>query len=155
MPLFSRKTFRILYNQQKSLKTSRLCRDLVIMEVSNDYLPVLIQVCLAVGIAMAVIVASHLFAQRSTTNKLKDSAYECGMTAAGDAHSRFSVKFYVTAMLFILFDIEVVFLVPWVLVYREFVSANLPILMPVLFFLSVLVIGLVYELKKGALEWEK
>ena len=125
------------------------------MEAANDYLPVLLQITLALGIAVAVIVASHIFAQRSTTNKIKDSAYECGMIAQGDSHSRFSVKFYVTAMLFILFDIEVVFLVPWVLIYREFIAANLPVLMPVLFFLTVLVIGLVYELRKGALEWEK
>lgn len=120
-----------------------------------DYLPVLIQVCLAVVIALAIVIASHLLGQRSVSNKLKDSAYECGLEADGRPGARFSVKFYVTAMLFIIFDIEVVFLIPWVLVYREFLAAHLPILMPVLFFLVVLVVGLVYELKKGGLEWEK
>lgn len=120
-----------------------------------DYLPVLIQILLAVAIAVGVIIVSHIFGQKATTNKIKDSAYECGMIAQGDSHSRFSVKFYVTAMLFIIFDIEVVFLVPWALVYREFLTQNLPILMPVLFFLLVLVVGLAYELRKGALEWEK
>lgn len=121
----------------------------------TDYLPVLIQILLALGIAVAILAASHLFGQRSLTNKLKDSAYECGLPAAGASGARFSVKFYVTAMLFIVFDIEVVFLIPWVLIYRDFLAAQLPILMPVLFFLGVMVVGLVYELKKGALDWER
>jgi len=120
-----------------------------------DYLPVLIQLLLALGIASAILVFSHLLGQRSATNRSKDSAYECGLPAEGRAGARFSVKFYVTAMLFIIFDIEVVFLIPWVLIYRDFLSAQLPILLPVLFFLGVLVVGLVYELRKGALNWEK
>ena len=101
-----------------------------------------------------ILFASHLFGQRATAGKIKDSPYECGMLAAGSGHARFAVKFYVTAMLFILFDIEVVFLIPWVLVFREFLAVSLPILLPVFFFLAVLIIGLVYELKKGAIEWE-
>ena len=64
------------------------------------------------------------------------------------------MKFYVTAMLFILFDIEVVFLIPWVFVYRDFLAAGIPILAPMLFFIGVLVLGLIFEMKKGALEWE-
>ena len=126
----------------------------MLQEVS-DYLPVLVQCSLALAIAAGVIGVSHLMGQRGPTNKLKDAAYECGLPAEGRPGARFSVKFYVTAMLFILFDIEVVFLIPWVLVYRDFLSANLPIFLPVMAFLLVLVIGLVYELKKGALEWEK
>jgi NADH-quinone oxidoreductase subunit A len=121
----------------------------------QDYLPVLVQFGLALGVAVAVLVASHLFAQRCPTNRIKDSAYECGMVPEGQAGARFSVKFYVTAMLFILFDIEIVFLIPWVLVHRDFVANQLPILMPVLFFILLLVVGLAYELKRGALEWEK
>jgi NADH-quinone oxidoreductase subunit A len=70
-------------------------------------------------------------------------------------HTRFSVKFYVTAMLFILFDIEVVFLIPWTFIYRDFLANNIPIVGPIFFFLFVLVLGLFYEVKKGALEWEK
>jgi len=124
------------------------------MELAN-YQPVLIQILLALGIAVAILGASHLFGQRARTNRLKDAAYECGLPAEGGSSARFSVKFYVTAMLFILFDIEIVFLIPWVLVYRDFLAANLPILTPVLFFLLLLVAGLVYEIKKGGLEWEK
>ena len=120
-----------------------------------DYIPVLIQGLLALGIAAVILIASHLFGQRAKTNKLKDSAYECGMLPEGKPGARFSVKFYVTAMLFILFDIEVVFLIPWTFVYRDFLANNLAILAPMLFFLGVLVLGLFYEVRKGALEWEK
>ncbi|MGF1483805.1 MAG: NADH-quinone oxidoreductase subunit A [Opitutales bacterium] len=120
----------------------------------EDYLPVLIQLGLATGIGVVILVASILFGQRAKKNAIKDSPYECGLLAEGKAHPRFAVKFYVTAMLFILFDIEVVFLFPLVLIYRDFLAANLPILGPVLVFLFVLVAGLIYELKKGALEWE-
>ena len=121
----------------------------------QDYIPVLIQVSLALSIGAAVLIFSHLFGQRGPSNRFKDSAYECGLPPEGEPVARFSVKFYVTAMLFIIFDIEIVFLIPWVLVYRDFLAANLPILTPVLFFIFLLVAGLVYELKKGALEWEK
>jgi len=120
-----------------------------------DYLPVLIQIGIAVGIACAVLLGSHIFGQRARGNYIKDQAYECGMLSEGKSHPQFSVKFYVVAMLFILFDIEVVFMIPWVMIYREFLAANIPILMPMLFFLFLLALGLAYEMKKGALEWEK
>ncbi len=123
--------------------------------MSSEYLPFLIQAVLAAGIAAAIIGASHLIGQRTKKNKIKDSAYECGVPAEGIVHSRFSVKFYVTVMLFILFDIEVVFLIPLTFVYRDFLANNIAILGPVLFFVGVLVLGLFYEVKKGALEWEK
>ncbi len=124
------------------------------MEIA-DYYPILVQIMIAASIGVIVLVASNIFGQRAETTAIKDSAYECGMLADGSGHARFAVKFYVTAMLFILFDIEVVFLIPWVLVFREFLAANLPIILPVFFFLSVLILGLFYELKKGAIEWEK
>jgi len=121
----------------------------------TDYYPILIQFSIAVAIGAVVLVASHVFGQRGTHSAIKDSPYECGMLAQGSGHARFAVKFYVTAMLFILFDIEVIFLIPWVLVFREFLAANLPILLPIVCFLLVLVLGLFYELKKGAIEWEQ
>ena len=124
------------------------------MEIA-DYYPILVQLSIAAGIGAVILVASNIFGQRGTSTAIKDSPYECGMLAQGSGHARFAVKFYVTAMLFILFDIEVVFLIPWVLVFREFLAAHLPIILPVFFFLFVLVLGLFYELKKGAIEWEK
>ena len=123
--------------------------------VSAAYLPFLIQAVLAAAITAAVIGASHLFGQRSRSGKIKDSAYECGIPATGPGHTRFAVKFFLTALLFMLFDLEIVILVPWMFIYREFLANHIAILGPILFFLGVLVLGLVYEIKQGALEWEK
>lgn len=119
------------------------------------YLPVLIQILLAAGIAAAILGASHFFGQRALGNYASDAPYECGLLSEGKAHPRFAVKFYVVAMLFILFDVEVVFLIPWVLVFREFIALGIPILAPGLFFIGILTLGLVYELKKKGLEWER
>ena len=120
-----------------------------------DYLPVLIQIIIAIGIGLGILFASHLFGQKATAGKIKDSPYECGLASDSKGETKYSVKFYITAMLFILFDIDVVFLIPWVLTHRDLVAAGIPILGPMLFFTFVLVAGLVYELKSGALEWEK
>lgn len=120
----------------------------------GDYYPILIQIVLAASIALVILGLSVFFGQKGRKGPIRDAPYECGMLAQGSGHARFAVKFYVTAMLFILFDIEVVFLLPWVMVFREFLAASIPILLPVFFFLTVLVIGLLYELKKGAIEWE-
>lgn len=124
------------------------------MEVS-DFAPILVQIIFAAVLAGVIILASHFLGQRGRKSSIKDSAYECGIKSEGKTSTRFSVKFYVTAMLFILFDIEVLFLIPWALIYRDFLAEGLPILGPIMFFLAVLVIGLVYEIKKGGLEWEK
>ena len=120
-----------------------------------DFLPVLIQIVLAVGIGLGILFASHLFGQKASRSKIKDSPYECGLSSEVEGSTRYSVKFYVTAMLFILFDIDVVFLIPWVLTHRELTAAGISLLWPMLFFTFVLAAGLVYELKSGALEWEK
>ncbi|MDC3335199.1 NADH-quinone oxidoreductase subunit A [Opitutales bacterium] len=120
-----------------------------------DYLPVLIQIIIAIGMGLGILFASHLFGQKATAGKIKDSPYECGLASDSKGETKYSVKFYITAMLFILFDIDVVFLIPWVLTHRDLVAAGIPILGPMLFFTFVLVAGLVYELKSGALEWEK
>lgn len=122
---------------------------------SAAYLPILIQLCLAAGLATAIVFASQFLGQRSRKNAIRDTPYECGVKPTGSVHTRFSVKFYVTVMLFILFDIEVVFLVPWAFIYREFLASNIEIIVPILVFVGVIVLGLFYEVKKGALEWDK
>ena len=121
----------------------------------STYLPALVQIVLGLSIPAVILIASHAFGQRAKGNYIKDKAYECGLPMEGKPHPRFAVKFYVTAMLFILFDIEVVFLVPWALVYREFLAAGIAITAATAVFLGVLVLGLAYEFKRGALEWEK
>lgn len=123
--------------------------------ILSDFLPILIQIVLAVGMGIGILVASHIFGQRAIRGKIKDSPYECGMSSEVSGTNRYSVKFYVTAMLFILFDIDVVFLIPWVLTHRELSFAGVSVLGPMLFFTFVLAVGLIYELKSGALEWEK
>ena len=120
----------------------------------NAYLPVLVQILIAVGIAVSILVASSLLGQRAKSNSIKDKPYECGVLPETQKKARFSVKFYVVAMLFIVFDIELVFLIPWVLVYREYLAIGIPILLPVLFFLTVIAVSLIYEIKKGGLEWK-
>ena len=109
---------------------------------------------IATGFAVTTLLLSVLLGKSARSNSIKDSPYECGMLPLGQSQPRFSVKFYLVAMLFVIFDIEVVFMIPWVMVFRDFVSEGLPILMPMGVFLGVLVLGLVYELKKGAIEWE-
>ena len=120
-----------------------------------EYLPVLLQILLALGMGVGILVASHIFGQKARHSKIKDSPYECGLASEVESETRYSVKFYITAMLFILFDIDVVFLIPWVLTHRDLVAAGIPILGPMMFFTFILVIGLIYELKSGALKWEK
>lgn len=119
------------------------------------FAPVLVQILLALAIAVGLIVVSHIFGQRSRAkSQFKDMPYECGLPMSGQAHPRFGIKFYLTAMLFIIFDIEVVYLFPLALVYRRLLEVGVPILLPLMAFLLVLVVGLIYEIKKGALKWD-
>ncbi|MAS93596.1 MAG: NADH-quinone oxidoreductase subunit I [Verrucomicrobiales bacterium] len=119
-----------------------------------DYIPVLIQIVIASGFAIATLIASALLGKRALRNKVKDSAYECGMLPVGEGQARFSVKFYLVAMLFVLFDIEVVFLYPWAAVYRQEISeGGLVFFWSMLGFVMILFVAYLYALKKGALEW--
>ena len=120
----------------------------------SEYIPVLLQVVIASGFAIATLIASALLGKRALRNKTKDSAYECGMLPIGGGQARFSVKFYLVAMLFVLFDIEVVFLIPWATVYREQIAAGATVFFwAMLGFVGILFIAYLYALKKGALEW--
>ena len=113
----------------------------------SEYIPVLLQIVVAVGFAAGALIVSGL------RTRTKDTAYECGMIALGEAQPRFSVKFYLVAMLFILFDLEIVFMYPWAVVYREAIVHSHVILWSMLGFVSILMVGYVYALKKGALDW--
>ena len=121
----------------------------------RDYLPILIQAIVAIGFAGVVLLVSVMFGRAGVRNPTKDSAYECGMLPLGEDRPRFSVKFYLVAMLFILFDIEVVFMYPWAVVYREFlIESGRMILWSMLGFIGTLTVAYVYALKKGALDWK-
>jgi NADH-quinone oxidoreductase subunit A len=113
------------------------------------YFPVLVQVLIAMVVAAAMLGASYLLGQR-VRNRVKDMPYESGMVPTGDARQRFSVKFYLVAMLFILFDIEAIFLYPWAVVFREL---RMFAFVEMLIFIVLIVAGFFYIWKKGALEW--
>jgi NADH-quinone oxidoreductase subunit A len=119
-----------------------------------QYIPVLMLVVLAICFTAGMLVFSVLLGKLGRRTRLKDTAYECGMIPQGQGSARLSVRFYLVAMLFILFDIEVVFLYPWAVVYREMLATHANLIFgSMLSFLGVLFVGYVYAVKKGALEW--
>ena len=120
----------------------------------SDYIPVFLHIVIATGFAVAALVASVVLGKRANRNTVKDSAYECGMNPVGTGQSRFSVKFFLVAMLFVLFDIEVVFLYPWAAVFKEQIDQGSVVFFWSMFgFVMILFIAYLYALKKGALEW--
>jgi NADH-quinone oxidoreductase subunit A len=122
-----------------------------------QYIPVLILFLVAVGFAGGTLVVSVLFGKYGRRTKAKDTAYECGKDPIGEGSPRFSVKFYLVAMLFILFDIEVVFLYPWAVVYREMLAQHATrnlILGSMVSFLVILFAGYLYALTKKAFDWK-
>lgn len=121
----------------------------------DQYLPVLLQVLIAAGFAGATLLASVLAGKAAARNQVKDSAYECGMLPLGESQPRFSVKFYIVAMLFVLFDIEVVFLYPWAVIFKDYVAVHgASIFWAALSFVFILFIAYGYAWKKGALDWK-
>jgi NADH-quinone oxidoreductase subunit A len=121
----------------------------------REYLPVLLQIIVAIGFAAAALLVSVLVGKTGKRTPAKDMAYECGMVPQGGGQPRFSVKFYLVAMLFILFDLEIVFMYPWAVVYREAIVQSSLIFWSMLSFITILMVGYVYALKKGALDWKK
>ena len=128
-----------------------------------QYVPVLLLFLVAAGFAfgmiiLSVVVGNFVNKHRRTRRPIKDTAYECGMLPVGEGNTRMSVKFYLVAMLFILFDIEVVFLYPWATVYKEMLgnaATRNTILFSMLSFLGILFVGYIYALKKGAFNWKR
>lgn len=120
----------------------------------QEYFPILLQAIIAVLFAVASLATSVLLGKVGKRSKVKDSAYECGMLPIGAVQPRFSVKFYLVAMLFILFDIEIVFMYPWAIVFGDMVKNSTGILYSMLSFVIILTVGYVYALKKGALNWK-
>lgn len=124
--------------------------------MTKDYLPILFQAIVAVGFSACALIFSVILGKTGRRNPTKDSAYECGMLPQGAAQPRFSVKFYLVAMLFILFDIEIVFMYPWAVVYRDFIAAHSPMIFwSMLSFVGILTVGYVYAIKKGVLDWRQ
>ncbi|RME38465.1 MAG: NADH-quinone oxidoreductase subunit A [Deltaproteobacteria bacterium] len=116
----------------------------------DSYLPILVLIVIAVAFAIGSVILSRLIGQKKFS-EVKLAPYECGMPPVGSAHERLSIKFYIIAMLFIVFDVEAVFLYPWAVMFKKlglfgFVEMGV--------FIIILLVGYVYVWKKGALEWE-
>jgi NADH-quinone oxidoreductase subunit A len=121
-----------------------------------QYIPVLFLLAVAVGFAGATLVSSVLFGKWGGHSKAKDAPYECGKEPIGEGSARFSVKFYLVAMLFILFDIEVVFMYPWAVVYRDMLAEHATrnlIFGSMISFIGILFAGYLYALSKKAFDW--
>jgi NADH-quinone oxidoreductase subunit A len=115
-----------------------------------EYLPILIFLMIAIALAVVMVAASYVIARQRPDSE-KDSAYECGFEAFDDARGRFDVRFYLVAILFIIFDLEVAFLFPWAVALSEIGEFGF---WSMVVFLAILTVGFIYEWKKGALEWE-
>jgi NADH-quinone oxidoreductase subunit A len=122
----------------------------------NAYAAVLLHVLVAVGFATVTMGLNLLLGRRGRRNKTKDAPYECGVIPEVGQQPRFSVKFYLVAMLFILFDIEVVFMYPWAVSFKDMIAAQKDIILgSMALFVTVLLVGYVYAIKKGALNWSR
>ncbi len=122
----------------------------------QDYVPVLLHILVAVGFATSALVANLVLGRAGQRSEIKDTAYECGMLPEAGPQPRFSVKFYLVAMLFILFDIEIVFMYPWAVVFTEFIATQgMVIFWSMLSFVTILLFGYLYAIRKGALDWSR
>ena len=120
-----------------------------------QYIPILFLGGVAACIAAGALVVSVLVGKKGVRSKIKDTAYECGMLPVGEGSARFSVKFYLVAMLFILFDVEVVFLYPWAVVYKDMLAENANLIFgSMMAFLFLFLVGFVYEIRKKAFDWK-
>lgn len=120
----------------------------------QQYFPVLLFLLVATGFAVSTLAISVIAGKFGRRTRTKDMPYECGMPPQGEGSSRLSVKFYLVALLFVLFDIEVVFMYPWAAVYKELLHENAAMILGgMVSFLGILFAGYLYALKKGAFNW--
>ena len=121
-----------------------------VLSTPHDYIPILIQLIVAVGFGVGTIIITHLIGPKvRTENKL--GAFESGVEVIGDARQPFSIKYFIVAILFVIFDIEVIFMYPWAVNFREF---GLSGLMEMFVFMGLLLLGFIYVIKRKALEWD-
>jgi NADH-quinone oxidoreductase subunit A len=116
----------------------------------SQYLPIIIFLAIALGLAIVLVIASYIVSPKKPDSE-KLSAYECGFEPFADARHKFDVRFYLVTLLFIIFDLEVAFLFPWAMAFRDIGWLGFWSMMG---FLGVLTVGFIYEWKKGALDWE-
>jgi NADH-quinone oxidoreductase subunit A len=121
----------------------------------SEYLPVLLYAALVIAFPAVTLIAAKLIRPTSTSFGAKLKPYECGIPPEGNARHRYSVRFYIIAMLFVIFDVETMFLIPWAILYKGWVAAHMGIfaLVSMLVFIGILLVGYLWLYKKGALEW--
>ncbi|MCL4674557.1 MAG: NADH-quinone oxidoreductase subunit A [Pararhodobacter sp.] len=119
-------------------------------DLLRDYLPIIVFLVIAIGLGLVLMLSAMVIAVRNPDPE-KVSAYECGFNAFDDARMKFDVRYYLVAILFIIFDLEIAFLFPWAVAFGEM---SMVAFWSMIVFLGVLTIGFAYEWKKGALEWE-
>jgi NADH-quinone oxidoreductase subunit A len=116
----------------------------------SDYTPIIIQFFFALGFVGLTMLVTHMIGPKRKS-KVKDEAFECGIEPQGNARNPFSVKYFLTAILFVLFDVEVIFMYPWALNFRELGMFGF---VEMILFISLLLVGFIYIIKKGTLDWE-
>jgi len=123
--------------------------------MQSAYIPVLIYAALVVAFPAVTLVLAKFIRPASTSFGAKLKPYECGIPPESDARGRYSVRFYIVAMLFVIFDVETMFLIPWAILYKGWVAAHLGMfaLVSMVVFLGILLVGYLWLYKKGALEW--
>ena len=119
----------------------------------SDYLPLLFVFALAAGFAGLLLGLTHIVGPR-IRDMVKQSVYESGVDPLEEAHTHISVKYFIVALVFIIFDIEIVFMYPWAVVFKDFLTENAFILFEMLFFMAVLIFGYIYIWRKGVFEWK-
>jgi NADH-quinone oxidoreductase subunit A len=123
--------------------------------MQSAYIPVLIYAVLVMAFPAVTLVLAKYIRPASTSFGAKLKPYECGIPPESDARGRYSVRFYIVAMLFVIFDVETMFLIPWAILYKGWVAAHLGLfaLVSMVVFLGILLVGYLWLYKKGALEW--
>lgn len=123
--------------------------------MSDAFWPLTLQILLALGLALTIFAVSHLLGQRGRPQKIKDTPYECGIESKPEAIGPFSIKFYRIALLFILFDVALAFLIPWAMSFKAAVQVGIITFIPAFIFLLFLSLALFYVIKRGTLNWEE
>lgn len=122
----------------------------------SDYLPIIVQFVAALGFVVTSIIATHLLGPKRNS-QVKDESWECGIEVHGDARTPISIKYFLIAILFVLFDVEIIFMYPWAVNFKEFAKESkegLTIFLEMLLFMGTLLAGFYYIIKKGVLKWE-
>ena len=118
-----------------------------------DYLPIIIQIAVAGAFGVGTIIATHFLGPKRKT-EAKLNPFECGIEVQGNARTPFSVKYFLVAILFVLFDVEIIFMYPWAVNFKENITTGIDTFIQMSIFLGVVLLGFVYVIKKGILKWE-